>query len=195
MHFTVITVLKTGGEYLTDHVWRLFDQVHHHSPEASFVCLSDDPGEVPGGVPLMHDWPGWWSKVELFRSGMCMGPMVYLDLDSTVVAPIDCLVRERFTMLSDFYRPMYPASGVMAWTGDAPREVYDQFDVSTINSWKGVGRHGDQGYIGHTVKQPIQRFGGEVCSYKVHCQNQPQRPPAAAVIAYHGRPKPWEVEQ
>jgi hypothetical protein len=36
-------------------------------------------------IKLLHDWPGWWSKIELFRPDLPCGRTLYLDLDIHIV--------------------------------------------------------------------------------------------------------------
>lgn len=187
----VATVLKTGGEYDASHVERLRAQV----TGAEFVCLSDD-STVSERIPLIHGWPGWWSKIELFRPGLFDQPVVYLDLDTEVIGSVERLQRGDFTILSDFYRPHLPASGVMAWTGDAPHAVYEAFSADP-QRWMGRYRStmnwGDQAFIrDHCGLSDIPRFGPEVCSYKVHCKPNQAPPADACVVAFHGKPRPWE---
>ncbi|HEY9819112.1 MAG TPA: hypothetical protein V6D20_25365 [Candidatus Obscuribacterales bacterium] len=195
MDITVVTVLKSGGIYLPEHVHRLKAQVGLHQPRARFVCLSDLALDCET-IPLKHNYAGWWAKIELFRPGLFSGHVVYLDLDTDVVGSLDPLVRDNFTMLSDFYKPAQPASGVMAWSGDAPENVYDVFKGDPqdwMNRYKTAARWGDQGFIRDFCNCPIQRFGPEVCSYKVHVVRGKGIPAGASVVAYHGKPKPWEV--
>lgn len=35
-------------------------------------------------LPLVHRWPGWWSKLNLFEPGVLTGNVLYLDLDVVV---------------------------------------------------------------------------------------------------------------
>lgn len=191
---TVVTVLKSGGDFRPEHVRRLYDQLNVHSPRCGFVCLTDVPDQVICSMPLKHDWPGWWSKIEIFGhkwNGYCL----YLDLDTDVVGPIDDIECDQFTMLSDFYRPHLPASGVMGWCGDAlPRRVYDEFDVNDIGQYRNRNQWGDQGYITKKAGK-IARFDNRrIVSFKVHCQKQGSVPDGASIVAYHGKPRPWEVE-
>lgn len=196
--FTVATVLKSGGIYRPAHVKRLQDQLRRFHGDARFLCLTDVPRETPGAIALEQNWRGWWSKIELFRPGLWSEGerVIFLDLDTDIVRPITPLIRNSFTMLSDFYRPQYLASGVMAWTGEPPRQIWNRFNPQTIGKWKGPGRHGDQGYIAHALggHSGADRFGSEVCSYKKHKIGQGHPiPDAACVIAYHGKPKPWDL--
>nr|WP_145924153.1 hypothetical protein [Halomonas elongata] len=40
--------------------------------------------------PLAHGWPGWWSKLELFRPHG--GDLLYLDLDTVVRGDLQPLI-------------------------------------------------------------------------------------------------------
>ncbi|RYF05591.1 MAG: hypothetical protein EOO77_28205, partial [Oxalobacteraceae bacterium] len=55
-----------------------------------FVCLTN-MGEIEGveTIPLSNDWPGWWSKVEMFRPGLFDGPVLSFDLDVLFTGNID----------------------------------------------------------------------------------------------------------
>jgi hypothetical protein len=45
--------------------------------------------DLPGTkIPLLHNWPGWWSKVELHRNDLPEGRTLYIDLDTTVVSSL-----------------------------------------------------------------------------------------------------------
>ena len=56
-----------------------------------FVCLSnvDVPCER---IPLERDWPGYWSKMELFKPGRFDDRVLYLDLDVVVVDNLEPIV-------------------------------------------------------------------------------------------------------
>lgn len=187
----IVTVLKSGGEYRSEHVDRLRAQCARFAPDAEFVCLDDER--------LEHSWPGWWSKIETFR---IVGPVLYMDLDTTIIADLTPLLavaeQHEFVALRDFnpsQREM--GSGLMAWSGDMSR-IYDEFAddphghmdrCRTPRFW------GDQGFIepltqGREYWQDL--LPGAVVSYKKHCRGGV--PDGARVICYHGKPRPWEVE-
>lgn len=93
MEKRVLTVLRSGGEYGPQHVQAIQRQVKKWaSADTEFFCLSDVP--VPGvrnRIPLKHKWPGWWAKLELFRTDV-PSEFLYTDLDNVVLGPIDELV-------------------------------------------------------------------------------------------------------
>lgn len=79
--------------YSDEWVWKLRNMVQRNlNIEHRFVCLSN--ADVPvDRIPLEHDWPGWWSKIELFRPGLFDDRVLYLDLDVMVMQNMDKLVQ------------------------------------------------------------------------------------------------------
>lgn len=189
----IATVLKSGGEYRPEHVARLQEQVAATTPHARFVCLSDI--DVPcERIPLVEEWPGWWAKIELFRPELFDGPVIYIDLDSTVLRDVSPLKRDKFTMLTDFYYQKVAASGVMAWT-ERPDGIWETFQENPsahMNDNRRVG-FGDQRFIRRQVR-PDRFEDGLIVSYKCHCADG-NIPDGAIILAYHGRPKPWDVKE
>jgi len=219
---TVACVLRSGGRYDAEWVRKLRDGVRRHlTLPYRFVCLSDV--DVPcERIPLEYDWPllskqrggahnwavapAWWSKLELFRGGLFSGTVLYLDLDSLIVGPLDELVQypHKFTMADDPWRQTIGGplcSAVMAWTGhqsflfDAfladPDGYAHRYDVIEPNS----GRIGDQAYIEDMFKrfnEPIatfrQLFGPVLASYKGD-KLQDGPPDRASIVQFHGLPK------
>src|SRR5690606_21480964 len=176
---TVACVLRSGGVYSPEWVDRLAIQVHHHLRPARMVCLTDDKGwSGPYDfVPLAHDWPGWWSKIELFRPGLFSGPVLYMDLDSVLLKPIPNFVSQMqamarnghgLAMLDDFFYPARPASGVMAWEPSPLTErIYHEFAADPKAAMQ--TRHGDGGWIGRYPHARLQQlFPGTFGSYKAH---------------------------
>lgn len=197
---TIACVLKSGGIYDATWVARLRDGVARHLPlPHRFVCLSDV--EVPcDRIPLEHDWPGWWSKLEAFK---LPGPVLYFDLDTAIIGDLNVIgrlsVSSKFVMLRDFYAFDHCGSGVMAWGRDVS-VLYDTF-VSDPEEMmrKQRERMGDQAFI-------EEAFGGgnisrwqdwmpdqQIVSYKVHCRNG--IPPNARVVCLHGHPKFTEMPE
>lgn len=205
---TVACVLRSGGIYTATWVERLQRGVARHlTVPHRFVCLSDV--DVPcERIPLVTDWPGWWSKIELFTPGLFDGPVLYFDLDTVIVGSLDAIARHphRFTMAHEYYRPAQHCSTAMAWDG---REDFGLFELfrARPNIFQAFYRRsqpkiGDQGFIEDVLERKGVRidtfrelFGERsIASYKVHkCQDRP--PSDAAVVAFHGNPKPHEITQ
>ena len=78
-----------GRDYTANDVHRLFQSVEKYIDRPfSFYCLTNQvTADVPGTkIMLKHNWPGWWSKVELFRDDLPAGRTLYMDLDSNAVS-------------------------------------------------------------------------------------------------------------
>lgn len=195
----IATVLRSGGEYRAEHVVRLRDQVRRFAPGAHFICLSDVPLPVRW-TKLEHDWPTWWAKIEVFR---LRGPVLYMDLDTTIVgdlAPLlDAVTQRDFIALRDFnpqQREM--GSGLMSWSGDMMR-IKEAFATDPVGHMKRCSTPrlwGDQGFIegltqGRAYWQEL--VPGAVVSWKKHCSRGV--PAGARVVCFHGKPRPWEVGQ
>ena len=201
---TALCVLKSGGEYDASHVIRLQEQLQEHAPEWKFVCLSDVA--LPCDTePLTHDWPGWWSKLELFRFEPAKGEaVVYLDLDSTVQSYPWRLAKlahsAPWSILRDVYRTHGLQSSVMTWSSDALAPVYE---LARTRHAEILGRlRGDQDWIeecvhGGDIPSPalIQSDAPGAClSWKADHKRDGKPLGGAEVVFYHGRPRPWEVE-
>lgn len=210
---TVACVLRSGGIYDAEWVARLKRGVERHlTLPHRFVCLTDLVPEVEAigveAIPLHHDWPGWWAKLNLFAE-FRDGPTLYFDLDSVVIGSLDAIAAypHRFTMAHEFYRPHLLCSTAMAWSGNwsflyrmfasDPEGLAHHYDKVLPNS----GRIGDQAFLEDCLIEDEQRvdtfrdlFGERsIASYKVHqCQDAP--PPDAAVVSMHGRPKMHEIK-
>lgn len=190
---TNICVLKSGGEFTAEHVQRLAGQV------AGLVCLSDV--EVPGvkTIPMLHNWPKWFSKFELFRPDI-KGDLLYFDLDTVVVGDISELrAANQTTMLSDFYRPHLPASGLMYLKEHDRQKVWDYWIKAPAKHMaRAITREcwGDQGILREVLGDEVARWEeqapGAAVSYKVHCKNG--LPSGAKVVCFHGNPRPWDVK-
>lgn len=187
-----VCVLRSGGEYGPEHVQWLAKMV------PGLECISDV--DVPGVpcIPLRHDWPGWWSKLELFRHDI-PGDLSYIDLDTVVlgdIAPIIAAANGKTTMLSDFYWPEKPASGLMYIAQQDKAQVWGEWmrdPAGHMNAPVSRGVIGDQGYLGK-ILPGVQRWQdvapGSVVSYKAHCKQGV--PDSATVVCFHGKPRPWD---
>lgn len=181
----IACVLKSGGIYDPTWVERLRAGVAQNLPVTHrFVCLSDV--EVPcERIALTQGWPGWWSKIELFRAGLFKGRVLFLDLDVLVTGDLWPLLNgSGFRICKDWWLAGFNSS-VMAWdAGDT--EIFERFNPEIMSRL-----HGDQDWIGE-CRPDAQIFDPElVVSYKAHCQRG--LPHNARVVCCHGRPKPNKI--
>jgi hypothetical protein len=199
---SVICVLRSGGTYDASWVEKLKNGCERHLPKHVFNCLSDVP--VPcNRIPLEHDWPSWWSKIELFREGVIDGPTLYLDLDTIVVGKIEILRNSvDFAMLQSFWKPDMVGSGVMYFSGEnVPTNVYTKFAKQPKAYIAHHERHadgtyvGDQAFIWDCMKHEVPRINDclpGIKSYKMHCHRR--LPSDASLVCFHGRPRITEVD-
>ena len=191
----VVCVLKSGPEYLPHHVYALARSIWRHNPHCRIRCLTDADvwHRDIETMPLLHNWPGWWSKLELFRPGLLEGPTLYLDLDTVVVGALDIGIDD-FTMLPNVYRAGDFGSGCMAWR-TPPTHLYETFARSPqtfIDEYTTREKWGDQAFIRDHLGRAPALFDEKFRSYKAHCRRFVPR--STAVVYFHGRPRPWQVQ-
>jgi len=78
-------------KFIPEDVWNLYRSVSKHTDRPfKFYCLTNDmKAKLPGTkIQLLYNWPGWWSKMELFRPDLPCGRTLYMDLDSRVVSSL-----------------------------------------------------------------------------------------------------------
>lgn len=94
---TIACVLVNGHvKFTRDYVARLQSMVARFMDRPyRFVCLTDHPArKMPAGVDVIPvrlplGLKGWWAKIELFNPDHRLsGRVLYLDLDTLVVAPL-----------------------------------------------------------------------------------------------------------
>lgn len=189
---TVVSVLRSRGIYTPWNVERLRKQVSANmaSPHR-FVCLSDINVSYDR-IPLTQGWPGWWSKIELWRHGVFTGRVLYFDLDVTITGSLDELVATpgSFVICRDWGRFGYNSS-VMCWDAGTADRLYTDFAPIADSVMNKL--HGDQDWI--TLKKPdAAKFPRDWCySYKLGLKTG--FPKDMKVCVYHGVPKPWNLPE
>jgi hypothetical protein len=200
--FNVCCVLKSGGVYDASWVEKLERGVKRHLKiPHRFYCLSDVA--VPcERVELEHDWPGWFSKIELFKPGVITGDTLYLDLDTVItgdLTPFTNLPND-FAMLRNFTYPEMVGSGVM-WFRKVPHQVYTKFAkmpecyIAHHERMANVETCyiGDQAFIHDALDRKVDTLDRlPIRSYRYHCRYRLL--PDTSLVCFHGRPRPPEVK-
>lgn len=182
-----------GAEYVNV----LFDMVYRNlGIPYRFVCFTDDPeglNEAIDARPAVGE--GWWAKLALFapEAFEAGDRVLYFDLDTLVIGEITELAeyQGKFACLRDFYRPDGYGSGVMAWEAGTLSHVW--FD------WVAAGKPqvsgGDQAWLEKVLEADRLQdlYPGKLVSYKADCHPYP--PKGAAVVCFHGEPKPHNCLQ
>lgn len=202
----VLCVLRSGGEYRPEHVTRLRDQVLVHLPTADFWCLSDV--DVPGVqiLPLKFDWPGWWSKMEIFRPSI-KGPVLFFDLDTSIVGDLTDIARiDRLAIMRDVYRRGGLQSSMMFLPEVARERIWFEW-IDRPEHWMQIyQRGGDQAFLERFWLDRAARWQdelpGQLVSYKAHVRKAVHKdrefgdgsiPDGARVVVFHGLPRPWQI--
>ena len=206
----IVTVLQTkalhafqpgSSEFKPAHVTALQKQVAQWAPWATFECLSDV--EIPGVEcrKFTRNWPGWWSKLNLFSPDL-KGDLLFLDLDTIILGPLDDIAKiDKLTVLRDFFRDGKKfkeglGGGVMFLPEKDRAQIWDEFTVNPALSMK-LHPRGDQFFFEQFWMHKAARWQdlvpGQINSWKVHCANGV--PPDTRILAFHGLPRPWSVSQ
>jgi len=223
-----------GSSFSADYLKALYGAVLQHCPssgcDVEFVCLTDKVEEAESVLKtsengirfrvekLNNEWPGWWSKIELFRPDLFdLGSwIIYFDLDSMIVGSLYPFLRlpqllklsfgedNVFCALRPFgnlerIRGVF-GSGIMCWFGNSDDfvSIYDGFSFpSTAEQFRG-----DQDYISFKVAQAtsrirlmlLQEIIVGIYSYKKDIRHRMLSLPSdARVICFHGNPRPHEI--
>lgn len=208
---TVVCVYRPGGGFSPEYVYRLERAVRRSCRVPfRFICLTNQSLKVTKTLPLLKNWIGYWSKLELFRKGNFNGPVAYFDLDTAILNDITDILSETYEFAAasswkghaDAYK--YMSSSVMLWDGTRDfSHLYEKFDPKVIpeyeQSWR---RWGDQAYIGENIGVPFEnllaRWPGRFVHTKTHVwggsKNLMASPPkGASVVAFSGRPRPHQL--
>jgi hypothetical protein len=200
---TILCVLRSGGDYDAEYVRKLRDGCAKYlTIPHRFVCLSDVP--VPcERIPLKHDWPGWWCKIELFRPDVITGPTLYLDLDTVIVGNLDRVMEIPFdfAMLNIRAKDMHIGNSGAMWFTRAFPAVYERF-AEKPQYW--IDYHvkhakdrymGDQAFISDCfsdIPKLHHALPGFFLSYKYdNCRHS--IPKGCSVVCFGGPPRPRDA--
>lgn len=178
-----------GTKYHAAYVYALRDAVEHYlTIPHSFRCITCR--ELAGIDCVMPgvDYAGWWQKIDLWNKP---GPSLYFDLDTVIVDSLDYLedyARFEIAAPANWSQSGHGGiqSSVLAWSGTW-REPVERFEYARDSArlW------GDQEYLTELRGNDFVRIPG-VYSYKYHCRRE--LPADAAVVVFHGKPDPHEVQ-
>ncbi|MFA6911429.1 MAG: hypothetical protein WCQ59_09940 [Candidatus Cloacimonadaceae bacterium] len=201
--WNIIFVLKTGQKYDIRHARSIYNEVTNNvKGPYKFWCLTDQ-AETFGctRIPLVRNWPGWFSKLELFRPDLGVkGGILYLDLACIFGHPLELpqwdkvLTPGRLFMWKDPWSSVTPyASGIMAWIGNTVTAPYTDFLLHPVFTNPSVRIWGDQNIINTSMPGKIDDIKAflDVKSFKAHHIKDRKE---ADIIAFHGRPKPWDID-
>lgn len=206
-NIAVVCVLKSGGDFTTHDVTNLKVMLDKNiTIPYDFYCLTDLLGMgMLHKIPLVHEYSGWWSKIELFRPDLVKEErIIYFDLDTVILGNIDDLLLQD----SDFmglrlfrHAPekenKYAGSGILGWKNDGSFDfLFKQFKYG-VHSKR---FRGDQDYFSWQLCQKGIKFRywqdlvGGIYSYKRHVRIDGMKDDTK-VVCFHGTPRPWQVNE
>lgn len=191
----IVTVLKSGGEFKPHHVIALHRQCAKYAPDVEFVCLTDVFVPTVECVPLICNWPGWWSKLELFAPDI-QGDLLYMDLDTVVTGDLDAIVNiGEDVVLRDFYKPDEVQSSLMYLTSARRADVYRAFSANPKQHMAELVQRGDQGFL-ESFYFDVPRWQdvlpGQIISWKAGGRKITTD---TRIVVLHGKPRPWAVQE
>lgn len=196
----IYCVFKQSKEYTRER-YKWFQRQAARAGARTMPITDAFDGSI-GGREVLFRWPGWWSKMELFRPGLAPGPILYMDLDTVILNGVRLFATvDRTTLLSDFYRPQHLQSSVMYLTAEDRARVWAEWIKDPAGhiarfSVLRPGFNGDQNFIEEVLGQGVQRWqdvpGCPVCSYKVDVLGRGVEPRQGLII-FHGKPRPWDI--
>lgn len=197
---TILCILKSGGHFTIDYVKRLKNMIERNTTSNyKFLCLSDLKIDFCESKELEHDYPGYWSKIELFKLNITdTKRIIYFDLDTVIVNNIDQI----FKVNSDFaaLQPWNPynrnagmcASGLMTWSNEKDYSyIYNNFNIEEIEKYP----RGDQQFVSKMLMdhgdkfEILQNLMPGIFSYKRQCKRNGHYPSNARIICFHGKPR------
>ena len=199
MSLKILTVLKSGGDFHPEHVYKIKEMCEEHIKDIdfSFHCFTDLDLDC-NTIKLDNNWPGWWSKIEIFKQE---GPCLFFDLDNIICGDISDIIKSLkgvgFAMLDIHWRDIF-GSSTMYWDGDA-KHIYKKFKKDPnfyINSAWGK-LEGDQGFIlKETNPKGIQSYTKSekrIVSFKKDLNfGKKFNPQLHSIVYFHGPPRPWQ---
>lgn len=189
-----------GRDYTVNDILRLRQSVDKHIDRPyKFYCLTNDlTSEIPAiKIPLKHNWPGWWSKIELHRPDLPEGRTLYLDLDSHIISNLAPILdfpgnlvmfptkatKKKIKNIDSSFAYHYQAA-TMLFTPGSTKEVYNKFKKHPETYMRKF--YGDQDIMGKWIpNQPM--FPDRWMQKLNHCRNMIKPPEGTIIIT--GRPK------
>lgn len=210
----IVTVLRQSKKFTPKHAQWIHQQFGDHDS----VCLTD--ADAIAGVkttPLLHDFPGWWSKIELFNPNHpVLGDqdLLYFDIDIVITGDLAPLMQAtEFTMLSGLSYKGQCNSSLMYIPCSIKQHVWDTFMANPqqhMDECVVPEKWGDQGFISG-ITSPLEwqkELPNKIFSYKIDIATptmlgyDPERsngkclkvpPKDAILVCFHGYPSPWKT--
>jgi len=204
MDLTVACVYRPGGGFSPEYVYRLQRAARKYcSVSHRFACLTTQDLTGVECIPLVKNWIGWWSKLELFYDHFD-GQVVYLDLDTMIIDDVTDIFtwpQRGFAAGSNWKMDTrtHMNSAVMIWDADLdfshiPGSFHPDMIPEYSESWQ---KWGDQAFIHEHLQVPwdnlFMQFPGRIANYKMHVRRPGFAPEGTSIVCFSGKPRPHTV--
>ena len=199
----VLSNVRGVKSYDLKYIQKLHEGIIKHTPNTyniKFSCLSDQENCT---TPLKYNWPGWWSKMELFRPDITED-ILYMDLDTVIydnlVDILDICTTNPFPIMSNnFIKKLQLKGGLQSSVMWLPAKyrgiIWAKWIRNPDKIMEKYNVYGDQKFITDIYSPIVLKFDelkpGCVVSYKKHCKGSV--PDGAKIICYHGNPRPHQT--
>lgn len=213
----VVLAWKTGGDFHFSDVNLLAYHIRKQYKGADplkIYCITDTVNQemafknvtlIPAGN---KEWPGWWTKMNLFAPDMeKYKPFLYLDLDTAIVGDLSGILppigyENEFICLSSFFIPPRKdelQSGMM-WFPKGNKEISKIWDAWVNNSQYIIKKFqrngGDQSFFRSIIAMTKVDWQSivkdKIWSFKINPERRPwllDLPKHLSVICFHGVPR------
>lgn len=191
-----VLCVKVGNRFGPDYVNRLQAMVARHlSYEHTFICLTDNPEGLNCQAETIDPevYPTWWGKILAFTHDE---RVLLFDLDTVIVDSIDFMAAYDgdFCTLRGFGYPFRYGSAVLSIAPGFGRHVHEEYAKDPAKAQWISGSFGDGQFMQLCLGEQDRwqdLYPGKFVSYKAHCQQGV--PEGAAVVCFHGTPRPHEI--
>lgn len=206
MRLTVALALRSGGQYTAEHARTLAAAAMRYGADR-VVCLTDRGiGSVPS-VVMRHNWPGWWSKLEVFRPGLFEPDekVLFLDLDTLILKPFRSILTLPTPLFGrDASYKNEPCSTFILFEAGQLDILYETFCENTVSAMdrtyapKAPNRvYGDQVFMAEVMRNNGIKWHW-LQDRMPHCLSfiwsTPAVKPETMFCAFGAEWKPWKDE-
>lgn len=136
-------------------------------------------------------FPGWWGKMEFFKPGK---RVVGMDIDTVITGNIDFLFEYSggFALPFNYFNPQKYAGDIISTSPKFAKYLWAEFAKQPDRIMKRY-RSDQEFYFDYLPRADIWQnlAPGKIKSFKA--DNLQSGPDGASLVAFHGRPKPHEV--
>ena len=199
---TIVLVLKSSKDFQLRDVQLIVRHINAkwRDGKPRIICLYDKASEHYdlGNfelLPLTNDFPGTWSRIQLYSPEMEQyRPFLYVDLDTAVINSLESLfdlVKDEFIALEDFWQKGKLATGLVWFpkNSEVIKRVWSSFKGAT-------GKRMDVFLRTAITKCTFwQSLTNAIVDFKPNSRTLLQKlPENCDIVCFHGKPRIYEAD-